>query len=423
MPFVSTAALAPVPRVPGWEHTAALLADPYRFIGRACRAARSDVVMARVMLQPTLCLTGPHAAELFYDGERFRRAGAAPEPVRATLFGKGGVQTLDGPAHRERKRFFLACCSPAETARLVAVASLVWGQLAPRWQKTPRLPLYAASQDWLARTVCRWAGVPLREHEPAVRTQQLVALFDGAAGGLGPHLRARRARHAAETWLGALIERQRRDGSAFTPQSPASEAAGLRDGDGGLVPPRIAAIELLNLLRPTVAVSVYAVQAAHALHHHPGWRDTLGDGNEADLDAFVQEVRRFYPFFPAVAAVTTREFGWNGLRFPAGMRTLLDLHGTNHDARAWVEPDAFRPERFLGIVPGLFDLVPQGGGRADVHHRCPGEGFTLALMKLAVHRLAVRSRYEVPAQDLRIRMERLPAVPADGFVIADFRAA
>src|SRR5438874_6581565 len=38
----------------------------------------------------------------------FQRAGAAPEALRATLFGKGGVQTLDGASHRRRKALFVA---------------------------------------------------------------------------------------------------------------------------------------------------------------------------------------------------------------------------------------------------------------------------------------------------------------------------
>jgi fatty-acid peroxygenase len=37
-------------------------------------------------------------------------------------------------------------------------------------------------------------------------------------------------------------------------------------------------------------------------------------------------------------------------------------------------------------------------------------------------RLANRISYDVPRQDLRIDMRRLPALPADGFVIANVQA-
>jgi len=42
-----------------------------------------------------------------------------------------------------------------------------------------------------------------------------------------------------------------------------------RDLNGALLSPRIAAVELLNMLRPTFAVSVFITFIAHALHHHP----------------------------------------------------------------------------------------------------------------------------------------------------------
>jgi fatty-acid peroxygenase len=48
------------------------------------------------------------AARLFDDAERFQRAGAAPRRVKATLLGEGGVQSLDGEAHRRRKAMFMS---------------------------------------------------------------------------------------------------------------------------------------------------------------------------------------------------------------------------------------------------------------------------------------------------------------------------
>ncbi len=155
---------------------------------------------------------------------------------------------------------------------------------------------------------------------------------------------------------------------------------------------------------------MFVVLAAHALHRHPGWRDALAGGLDDDLEAFVQEVRRFYPFFPPVAAQVCREFVWDGWHFTKGARAMLDLYGTNHDDRAWPLPHEFRPERFLGSMPGLFDFVPHGGGRAQ-------DPLSLVLMKLAARQLAVHLRYQVPAQDLDLQMDRPPALPRDRFIV------
>ncbi|MFP3670857.1 cytochrome P450, partial [Priestia sp. SIMBA_032] len=57
------------------------------------------------------------------------------------------------------------------------------------------------------------------------------------------------------------------------------------------LPPQVAAVELLNLLRPTVAVGRYLTFAALALHRHPGWRDDLAAGNDVAAHWFAQEVR------------------------------------------------------------------------------------------------------------------------------------
>ena len=85
---------------------------------------------------------------------------------------------------------------------------------------------------------------------------------------------------------------------------------------------------------------------AHALHENPECRRKLEAGEEGYAELFVQEVRRFYPFFPAVGARVQYDFEWRGYQFPRGRQVILDLHGTNHDARVWDAPEAFRPERF-----------------------------------------------------------------------------
>jgi fatty-acid peroxygenase len=112
-----------------------------------------------------------------------------------------------------------------------------------------------------------------------------------------------------------------------------------------------------------------------------------------------------------------RDFEWQGYRFPQGRRVLLDLYGTNHDARSWETPETFRPERFVDWDRGPFNFVPQGGGDHHMHHRCPGEWITIELMKQASEVLSRSIRYDVPEQDLRIDYSRLPALPRSRFII------
>ena len=426
----STLRLAGIPRLGHADASLALLADPYRFITRHCKAFGSDLFETRLLLQPAICMTGADLAGLFYDASRFRREGAAPEALQATLFGKGVVQGLDDDRHRIRKALFLSLRSAPRLADLESQVRHAWEQAIPGWSAAGRVALYRAIQPVLTRAACAWAGVPLADGDLTRRSRQLTLLFDGAASGIVPHLQARRARWQAERWLGKLVEEFRQGQSSLPAGSIAQAFACHRDAAGRLLAARVVAAELLNVLRPTVAVSVYIAFVAHALQAQPAWRERLADlATEVDpvppvdVLAFVQEVRRHYPFFPAVVARVRESFEWRGLHFTQGRRILLDLYGTNHDPRWWAEPQCFSPERWLQGSPGIYEFIPQGGGEAAVHHRCPGEDVAVRLMMLAVRMLLRRMRYEVPAQDLALAMNRLPAIPRDGFIIDRVRMA
>lgn len=176
------------------------------------------------------------------------------------------------------------------------------------------------------------------------------------------------------------------------------------------------------MLRPVVAVDQYMTFAALALHDHPAWRERVRDDDEA-AEHFVQEVRRYYPFFPMAAARVRRSFDWQGHHFPKGRRVLLDLYGTNHHPTLWPQPEQFRPERFAGRRVDPFELIPQGGGDHWAGHRCAGEWITIDLMKRAVTNLATTMRYEVPVQNLALDLHRMPALPPLGLTLTNVHRA
>lgn len=410
-----------IPRDDSFDSTLALLRDPYRFIGRLCTRYGSDVVQARLLLQPTILMRGRDAAELFYDAERFTRIRAAPEPLKKTLFGVGGIQGTEGAEHQNRKDMFLALATGRRAFELNQCFADWWSVYARRWQSRPKVRLYEQLQELLCRTVCYWAGVPLPEGDVSRRTRQLAVLFDQSSLLSLKHLRSRWARKQANQWARRLIREFRAGGINVPETSPAYIIANHRGADAQLMSEHAAAVELINLLRPTVAVSVYIVFAALALHDYPQCRHQVISGNSDMLDAFVQEVRRFYPFFPAVAARVRRDFEWHGFHFPRGRRAMLDLYGTNHDERVWDAPKDFLPERFLNRTPDLFAFVPQGGGDRRTTHRCPGEDIVTLLMMTSVRMLTQRMDYRVPDQDLQIDFQRLPALPQSHFIISDVR--
>lgn len=402
------------------ESSIAFLADPYRFISTRARLLRSDVFATRLLGRRTLCMTGREAAALFYDTTKMQRAGAMPRRVVRTLLGEGSVQTLDGEAHRLRKALLLELATGESLYRLHAFCASQWRIHLHQWEKDGGVCLFRGSAMLLARAAFDWLGLRLAPDTASSQTRDLVALFDGA-GAVGPrHWKALAARRRAGRWLAGIVAQVRSGLREADPAAPLSRIALHRDAAGRLLSPEVAAVELLNLVRPVAAISVYVAFAAHALHRHPEQREHLAGGDSVALGRFVEEVRRFYPFFPAVAARTCVAFTWQGFDFPAGRRVLLDLHGTNHDPRLWNEPQRFDPQRFAGSFDEQYGLIPQGGGRHADGHRCAGEWVTRALLRQAVALLAAEISWEVEG-DPQVDFARLPALPEGGMMLRGIR--
>jgi fatty-acid peroxygenase len=402
------------------DSTIALLRDPYRYLSRRAATLGQDAFETRLLLRRTTCMTGAEAAAVFYDPSRFQRAGAAPPPLQKTLFGQGGVQGLDGDDHRQRKATFLQIVQPDRVEALAEAVTREWRRTVDDWAATGQIQLYPRLQELLTKAVCEWAGVPLPEEEVENRARQLTALFDDAADiGLG-HLRSRAARRATDRWAADVIEQIRSGKLDAPPSSAADVVAHHRERNGRLMTSRVAGVELLNVLRPTVATAVYITFVAHALDAHPAWRERLAHGDGSEDMAFVEEVRRHYPFFPAVAAIVREDFEWRGHRFPKRRRVLLDLYGTNHDNRYWDDPERFDPERFVGDEPDRYAFVPQGGGDPAVHHRCPGEPIATRLMIVALDQLVRHMTYTALAPSAPVDFGRLPALPTGGYPIRVF---
>ncbi|GAA4021096.1 hypothetical protein GCM10022232_77350 [Streptomyces plumbiresistens] len=251
--------------------------------------------------------------------------------------------------------------------------------------------------------------------------RDLVAMVDGFATPGPRHWRARRARARSEAWLGRLVE-DVREGAAAAPAGSALDVVVRhRDVDGRLLDPHTAAIELLNVIRPTAAVCWFVAYAGHALHRRPDIRERLREDDDAGYAvAFAHELRRFYPFAPFLGGRAVTDLEWRGEPIPSGALILLDLYGQNHDPDLWNDPYTFEPRRFLDRPPQRDELVPQGGGDRATGHRCPGEDVTIALLSALVPRLA-RLAYDVPEQDPRIPLNRMPGRVRSGFVIEGVR--
>ncbi len=406
------------------ENSLALLTKGYAWLPDLRRAAAlrcpagGHAVGTRLGGLPVVGIEGPEAARFLYDEDHVRRSHALPEPVQGTLFGKGAVHTLDGEAHRVRKAMFVAVLMDgAGIDALVDRATAAWDDAAREWATRPEFVVLDESARVIAGAVTRWAGVPLTDAEVPALAADLAAMVDGFATGGPRHWRARRARGRRERWLAGIVQDVRGGRQATPPGSVLETVVRHRDADDELLDPRVAAVELLNVIRPTTAVAWFLAFSGHALARWPEYRERLAAADPAFAEAWAHEVRRFYPFAPFIGGRAPQRLEFGGQRIPRNAMVLLDIFGQSHDPDLWADPYAFRPERFLDRPIGEFELVPQGGGDPRTGHRCPGEQITIALLAALAPRLARLDADPAPGQDLTISLRRIPARPASGVVL------
>lgn len=409
-----------LPQDPALDSTLALMSEGYSFIANRCRRYDSDLFAARLMLSPVICMSGSEAARHFYDGYRFTRRHALPPTSFALIQDHGSVMVMDGDAHRARKAMFLSLMGADALQRLGDLAERYWREAVSRWAQRDEIVLLDEAHLVLTAAVCEWVGLPLSLTEASARAREFAAMVDGT-GAIGPrNWRGHLYRARTERWMRNVIA-EIRNGRREVSSGAARVIAEHRDASGQLLDVKVAAVELINVLRPTVANARYIVFSAMALHDHPNWRAAITEDEKAAA-RFTYEVRRFFPFIPFIGGRVLEPFTWGSHDFHEGEWVLMDLYGTNHHPRAWDDPDLFDPNRFVGETIDAFNLLSHGGGLARDGHRCPGEAITQIVVRTLSRELAA-TRYTVPPQDLTLDLAYVPARPRSGFLMRGVRAA
>ncbi len=114
-------------------------------------------------------------------------------------------------------------------------------------------------------------------------------------------------------------------------------------------------------------------------------------------EAVVKETLRLYPPAWLHLVRAAEEVELAGQRVAAGTDVWMSQWATHHDPRWFAEPEAFRPERFLGDaardIPS-HAWFPFGGGQ----HICLGNRFALLEAVLVLATVAQRFRLDIPAE-------------------------
>ena len=185
-----------------------------------------------------------------------------------------------------------------------------------------------------------------------------------------------------------------------------------RDEDGEPMSDLELRDELMTLLsagHETTATSL--AWAFERLVRHPGGLERLAGRPGATSDAVVKEVLRLRPVDRPrrCAGCSSR---WRSAATscrPARRwrRCILLVHRRED---VYPEPEAFRPERFLGQPPGTYSWIPFGGGV----RRCLGAAFAQVEMQTVLQTLAESVALEAVGGAEPVRRRGITLAPARG---------
>lgn len=120
------------------------------------------------------------------------------------------------------------------------------------------------------------------------------------------------------------------------------------------------------------------------------------------LRCIVKETLRLHPPIPLLLHETATDCVVGGYAVPRRSRVIVNLWAIGRDRSAWVDPDTFRPARFMAeaaevdLKGGSFELLPFGSGR----RACPAIVFGLYEMELALARLLHAFEWALPASEV-----------------------
>lgn len=393
------------------------LDEGYLLFSTLREEAKAPVVKARLLNKEVIAVYGQEAAKKFYDPNNFKREGAMPKLVLKTLFGEEGVQTMDGQSHEHRKTIFMNLMTPK---RMEDYHQIVDKNLSEKFdQQHGEFDLFDLSKDVLFRSICEWAGIDLSKI-PKEEVEQLadyqISMISSAVTNPATHIKGVENRKKSEKWAQSLIEDARIHPVANKEEVALYAFANATDEQGELLPINVAAVELLNVIRPTVALTVWIALMGHALFSRPDIYQRLRAEFTQLQDSFIQEMRRYYPFFPMLPAFATKDVEIDGYRIPKDSWVVLDLYGTNHDERSMESPEVFRISRYLGKEKHIsydeeYEMIAQGGGKFEAMHRCAGEWITLHTLRVFSDQLVNKYEFSVPDQDWSIPMNQFPTFP------------
>jgi cytochrome P450 len=173
--------------------------------------------------------------------------------------------------------------------------------------------------------------------------------------------------------------------------------------------------ELLTLLVAGHETTASALAFAfERLLRHPDklarLSEELAAGDESYLDAVIKETLRLRPVLPIVARKLKGPFEVGGYELPKSTVLMPSIWLVHRNPELYPEPEAFRPERFLGVKPDTYGWIPFGGGV----RRCLGASFAQFEMRVVLKTVLTRAVLAAAPKPERVVRRSFTFAPEHG---------
>lgn len=441
--------LPPGPRGPSAFVAARFLLQGPRFLER-CRDRYGDVFTIRLNSGRTVVIAGDPAIaeEVFKGGGDDLHAGAGNVVLKPILGGRS-VLLLDGPEHLRQRRLMLPAFHGERMRAYGETMADVAERHVARWPVGRPFAVHATMQAITLEVILRTIfGVedPARVERLAAPTKRLLNSTDQPLRLLALQLTSSANARPRSPWgrvyarlapVDALIHeeiaaRRAAEAEGEGGDDVLSLLLAARDEDGDALTDAELRDELMTLLlagHETTATGLAwtlerLVRTPHALER---LREEVEAGESVEyLDATIKEALRLRPVVPGVVRKLQRPLTIGGIDLPAGAHVAPSIYLIHRRPDVYPEPEAFRPERFLGAeAPSTYEWLPFGGGI----RRCLGASFAQYEMRIVLQTILRRAVLEptgepaepvkrrfvtyTPARGGRVRVRELtPAAPA-----------
>jgi cytochrome P450 len=377
-----------------WEWTRA----PLPFLGR-CRHRFGDAFTLRISHSGTwVVLSDPEDVKRVFTADPATMGASQASAVIAPLLGRRSVMLLDEPDHLARRRIILPPFHGRRMAGYGPMTAAVARREVARWPAGEPFELWPRMQSITLDVILNVVFGEDAETNPRLRRvrdalERMTAWLNdprrlAVLAVLGPRWIAGHrgfARTREEVASAVLDEVRLRRGADAHGVEGSDMISLLLEGryeDGSPLSDRDLADELITLLSdgPTSTSLAWAFER---LLRHPDKLEILRDevlAGEDDtyMEAVIRETLRLCPPVPVVVRKLLAPLELNsGHVVPAGTTVAPCVSLMHHREDIYPEPEAFRPERFLGVQPGTYTWIPFGGGV----RRCLAASFAIQEMK------------------------------------------